>query len=61
MLSVKETATYFILPMNGGERHFIPKRFFSDDEQMAVFRNLLRAKLGEKVALKKSKENLGLK
>jgi len=58
---VRETANYFFLPMKSGEKHFIPKRFFRDDEQLAEFRNLLREKFGEKTALKKSKENLGLK
>ena len=61
ILSVKETANYFILPMKDGQSHLIPKRFFRDYEQIAGFKNLLRAKFGEKAALKKSKENLGLK
>jgi len=58
---VKETANCFFLPMKSGDKHFIPKRFFRDDEQMTDFKNLLREKLGEKALLKKSKENLGLK
>ena len=58
---VKETANYFMLSMKGGEKHLIPKRFFRDGEQMADFKNILQMKFGEKAALKKSKENLGLK
>lgn len=59
--SVKETANYFVLPMKDGQKHLIPKRIFQDYEQTISFKNLLRTKLGEKAALKKSKENLKLK
>ena len=59
--SVKETTNYFVLPMKDGQSHLIPKRFFRDYEQIASFKNLLRVKFGDKAALKKSKENLGLK
>ena len=61
ILGARETANYLFLPMKSGEKQFIPKRFFTDDEQLSDFKNLLRAKFGEKAALKKSKESLGLK
>jgi hypothetical protein len=60
-VQIKETKHYFILSSKIGQKTLLPKRFFRDFEQLAEFKNLIRSKLGEKVHLKKSKENLGLK
>lgn len=57
---VKENTKYFVLYMKSGEQHFLPKRFFQE-EQITIFKNLVRAKFGEEAYLKKPKENLGLK
>ena len=61
IIQVKEIGTYFILSLKSNQRTLLPKRFFSDFEQLEDFKNLLRSKLGEKVYLRKSKEKLGLK
>ena len=61
IIQIKETGTYFILSLKSNQRTLLPKRFFSDYEQLDDFKNLLRLKLSEKVYLKKSKEKLGLK
>ncbi|MGC2235035.1 MAG: YcxB family protein [Pyrinomonadaceae bacterium] len=58
---INETKHYFVLLSKAGQKTLLPKRFFRDSEQLAEFKNLIRSKLGEKVYLKKSKENLGLK
>jgi hypothetical protein len=57
---VKETGKYFVLFVKSGEQHFLPKRFFQNEE-LANFKNFIRAKFGEEAYLKRSKEKLGLK
>jgi hypothetical protein len=59
--SVKETTNYFVLSPKDSQNFLIPKRCFQNYEQTIIFKNLLHTKFGEKVILKKSKENLGLK
>lgn len=58
---INETKHYFVLLSKIGQKTLLPKRFFRDSEQLAEFKNLIHSKMGEKVYLKKSKENLGLK
>ena len=58
---IKETKKYFILTSKYGQTSFLPKRFFRDTGEIAAFKNLISAQLGDKVYLKKSKETLGLK
>ena len=60
-IRAKETKSYFFLNMNDGQKIMIPKRDFTDYEQLSEFKSLLSTKLGNEVYLKKSNRNLGLK
>jgi hypothetical protein len=60
-VQIRETKNYFMLVSKVGQKSLLPKRFFGDSEQIAAFKNLASAKLGEKAYFKKSKEALGLK
>lgn len=58
---VKEKSNYFLFSMKDQRRIIIPKRDFTNLEQLQEFKALLRTKFGNEAYLKKSKENLGLK
>lgn len=60
-VQIRETKNYFIFFLKSGQRTLMPKRCFSGYEQLAEFKALIGSKLGERVYLRKSKENLGLK
>lgn len=58
-VSARETSNYFFLYPKSGQTNFIPKKFFSNYEQLTDFKDLVSAKLDGKAQFKKS--NLGLK
>ncbi len=59
--TVKEKKNHFFLSLKDGQITMIPKKDFTNKEDILEFRELLRTKLEDKALLKKSVGKLGLK